>query len=234
MALQVDTDHVVPVGLLHVEAHLVPEDAGVVDQDVQAAEGVDGLVDQRLGPLPGADVGGVDRRVAAAGLDQLDDLLGGVLVAPLALQGGADVVDDHLGALGGQQQGLLPSDTPTRAGDDGYLAVEQSHGWPPVPDPGAVRLRRSLIGAPVRSPCRREGAVERGRTPADTARGRWFTTTAPRNPGSIAETHHSRQGSRRGGSPGPRRGGRWEPLRGAGPARGDGRFGRRSTVEEGA
>ena len=71
---------------------------------------------------------GVDGGVAAAGPDELHDLLGGVLVAALALEGGADVVDDDLGALGGQQEGLLTSDPPACAGDDGDLAVEHSHG----------------------------------------------------------------------------------------------------------
>ena len=52
VALQVDPDDVVPVRLVHVEAHLVPQDAGVVDQDVELAEGVDGLLDQLLRPLP--------------------------------------------------------------------------------------------------------------------------------------------------------------------------------------
>ena len=60
-------------------------------------------------------------------LDELDDLFGRVLVAALALDGGADVVDDDLGPLGGQQQGLLASDSPSCAGDDGDLAVEHSH-----------------------------------------------------------------------------------------------------------
>jgi hypothetical protein len=100
----------------------------MLDQDVQLAEGVDRLVDQGLGPFPRAHIGGVDRPVAAAGLDQLDHLFGRVLVAPLALDGGAHVVDDDLGPFRRQQQGLLPSDAPTCAGDDGYLAVEQSHG----------------------------------------------------------------------------------------------------------
>ena len=43
VALQVDPDDVVPVGLVHVERHLVPEDAGVVDEDVELAPGVDRL-----------------------------------------------------------------------------------------------------------------------------------------------------------------------------------------------
>ena len=51
VTLQVDPDHVVPVGLLHVEAHLVPEDPGVVHEDVELSPGVDGLLDEGLGAL---------------------------------------------------------------------------------------------------------------------------------------------------------------------------------------
>ena len=67
VALQVDADDIVPVGLLHVEGHLVPQDAGVVDQDVEPAEGVDGLVDDVLAAFPRADVVAVDRGLAADG-----------------------------------------------------------------------------------------------------------------------------------------------------------------------
>ena len=166
MALQVDPDDVVPVRLVHVEAHLVPQDAGVVDQDVELAEGVDGLVDEVLGPLPRADVGGVDGAVAAARLDELDDLFGRVLVAAFALEGGPDVVDDDLGALGGQQQGLLASDASSCAGDDGHLAVEHSHGVLLYLVPAAVarvfgrcRTARARKALAARGPRRNRPAV---------------------------------------------------------------------------
>ncbi len=60
-------------------------------------------------------------------LNQFDDLLGGVPVAALTLQGSADVVDDDLGALGCQEDGLLSADPPSCAGDDGHLPVEHPH-----------------------------------------------------------------------------------------------------------
>jgi hypothetical protein len=46
VALQMHVDDQVPVVFVHVEAHLVLQDSGVVDEDVQVSEGVDGLFDQ--------------------------------------------------------------------------------------------------------------------------------------------------------------------------------------------
>ena len=129
VALEVDPDHVVPVGLVHVEGHLVAQDPGVVDQDVERAEGVDGLVDDVLAAGPRADVVAVDGRVAALLLDQRHHFLGRVRVLrALAVQAGADVVDDDPCALAGEDQCLFASDASSCAGDDRHLAVEQSHG----------------------------------------------------------------------------------------------------------
>ena len=63
VALQVDPDDVVPVGLVHVEAHLVPEDAGVVDQDVELAPGVDGLATRVSAPVHELTSSAVERRL---------------------------------------------------------------------------------------------------------------------------------------------------------------------------
>ena len=74
-ALQVHLDDGVPLGLAHVGQHAVAQDAGVVDQHVEAAVGVDGLGDDALGAAPVADVVGVGHRLAAGGDDLVDDLL---------------------------------------------------------------------------------------------------------------------------------------------------------------
>ena len=48
-ALEVDLDDGVPLGLGHVDEHAVAQDAGVVDEHVEPAEGLDGGADQLLG-----------------------------------------------------------------------------------------------------------------------------------------------------------------------------------------
>ena len=103
VALQVDTDDVVPCRLLHAERHLVAQDPGVVDDDVEGAVALDGLVDEVLRTVPGADVVAVDCRGATVGGDRVDDLLSRRDVAALASEGAADVVDDDRCPLTGQQ-----------------------------------------------------------------------------------------------------------------------------------
>jgi len=57
------------------------QDACVVDDDVEASEGIDGLGDEMVGAVPGADFVGVGDRLAAGGLDLVHNLLGGTPVA---------------------------------------------------------------------------------------------------------------------------------------------------------
>ena len=102
MTLQVDPDDVVPVGLVHVERHLVPEDAGVVDEDVELAPCVDRLLDQVLGAGPGAHVVGVQGGLAAGRVMSSTVCWAGWTSAPAPSRSAPDVVHDHLGAFGGQ------------------------------------------------------------------------------------------------------------------------------------
>ena len=121
VALEVDVDDDVPLLLGHRHEHAVAEDAGVVDEHVEAPEGVDRGADQRLAAVPVGDV--VVRRdgLAAGGADLGGRLLGDV----------AEVVDDDLGALGGEQQGVLAPEPAAGAGDDRDPAVECPHGAAP-------------------------------------------------------------------------------------------------------
>ncbi len=76
VALEVDGDDGVPLLLGHVHEHPVAEDPGVVDEDVEAAELVDRLLDHATGAREVGDVLAVRDRLAAGGADLLDDLLG--------------------------------------------------------------------------------------------------------------------------------------------------------------
>ena len=134
MTLEVDVDDQVPFLFGHVEAHLVPQDPGVVDEHVEPAELVDRLRDQRLTAVPARDVVEVRGRLPAGGDDLVDHLLGRTLVGALAARLAAEIVDDDRGALGGEEQRLRPPDPATRTRDDRDLAVELTHWTPLVPN----------------------------------------------------------------------------------------------------
>ena len=156
VALHVDLDDRVPLLLGHVDEHPVAQDAGVVDQHVEVAEGLDGAVDEALAALPVGDVVAVGDGLAAHGLDLLDDLLRGGQVGPGAVLGAAEVVDHDLGALRREQQRVLAADPAPGSGDDGDAAVKRSHGrrrlgrCRPAP-PLTARRRRGRSGAPAGS-----------------------------------------------------------------------------------
>ena len=120
-------DDIVPLGLAHVDEHPVAEDPGVVDEDVQVAEGVDGRVDQLLGPLPVGDVVAVRHRLATPGRDLGDDFVGRAVVRAGAVVGAATVVDDDLGSFGGEQKGVLATDAAPGSRDDRDASLECSH-----------------------------------------------------------------------------------------------------------
>ena len=132
-ALEVHADHRVPVLLAHVEDHPVAQDAGVVDDDVELAEGVEGALDDALGALEVGDALAVGDGLAAHLLDLVDHLLGRAVVgAAGAVEVRAEVVDDDLGAVLGHQQRLFAADAAARAGDDRNLPFEQTcHVMPP-------------------------------------------------------------------------------------------------------
>ena len=127
VALEVHRDDGVPVGLVHVEDHLVAEDAGVVDDDVEPAERLDRLVDHRPRAGERRDVAGVGDRLTAPATDHVDDGLGDGLVGALTARRAAEVVDDDLGPGIGQLHRVPAPDAVPSASDDGHLAIEDSH-----------------------------------------------------------------------------------------------------------
>ena len=108
----------VPLLLGHREQHPVAEDAGVVDEDVETAEGVDRLLDEARGAVPAADVVGVGRGLAARGRDLVDDLLRRSRVGARTVTTAAEVVDHDLGAVASEGQRVLASQPTARTRDD--------------------------------------------------------------------------------------------------------------------
>ncbi len=109
MPLEVHPDDGVPLVLGRVDQHPVADEAGVVDQDVQPAEGVDRLPHHGLGLREVGDVGAVGHGLAAECLDLGDHLVGG-RVSFSTGQRDAEVVHHDPGALAGQLERMRPTD----------------------------------------------------------------------------------------------------------------------------
>ena len=84
-------------------------DAGVVEQDVEPAEALDGGADQRLDVVLLGDVGAQEQQPVRVG-DLVDEALAVV---------GVEVADDDAGALGEEAQHRRPADAAGTTGDDG-------------------------------------------------------------------------------------------------------------------
>ena len=109
--------------------HAVAHDAGVVDERVEATEGVDRSGDQRLCTVPIGDIVGARHRPATGGDDLVDHLLGrrGAGVRPVL--GHPDVVDDHGRTLTGELQGMGSTQPAARTGDDHHSSLTDTrHG----------------------------------------------------------------------------------------------------------
>ena len=117
-------DHPVPVGFLGLGKSLVEQDAGVVDQDIGAAEILDGVLEHRLPARDGRDVGTVGDRAAALFLDGVDHLLRHRDVGAGTVAGTAEVVDHDRRALAREQLCVGLTEPAARTGDDRDLAVE--------------------------------------------------------------------------------------------------------------
>ena len=132
-ALEICRENPIPVGFRHLNDAAELGNAHVVVKHVDAAIGGRARLNHCFGISGVTDVGAVCHRLAAIALDDVGDLFGGPLVCSLTADRAAQVVDDDLGALLGQLERLAPADAVPRPGDDGHLAVEQTHPLdPPV------------------------------------------------------------------------------------------------------
>src|SRR5205807_7112677 len=112
-----------PAGLVPVVRD-VP-DAGVVVEDVQAAEGVGRVPDQVFALGLVGHVRPLEGGPAGVPFDVFDRCVATLLV---------DVGDHHAGALAGEEERRRPTLPAARTGDDGHLAFEtRAQVWPPSP-----------------------------------------------------------------------------------------------------
>lgn len=105
---EVDVEDGVPQAVVHVVEGLVTEDTGVVDDDVNAAKGVDGTLDDGVAVLGRSlDTNGL----AASSLDLVDNVVGV-----------DEIVDDEGGTSLGESQGVGAANTGASTGDEDDLA----------------------------------------------------------------------------------------------------------------
>ena len=91
----------------HVEEEAVAHDAGVVHDAIDAAERIDRCLHDPGRAVGFSDAVGAGDGLAAGRLDFRDDLLGR---ARLAVLPGTHVVDDDLGAIGGEGEREIAPD----------------------------------------------------------------------------------------------------------------------------
>ena len=108
-AEQMHMQHRAHVLLGHADQCARPQDAGVVDQDVDAAEMVQCQLHHGLGVGPAAHVAGIGNGMAP-GRDDFPRHGGGCSrVRSLAVHRATIIVDHHPGAKPGQGQRVLPA-----------------------------------------------------------------------------------------------------------------------------
>ena len=116
-------DYAVPLGLFHVHEHAVAEDPCVVDEDVEAAEAVDRLLDHPLRAGEVRDVLAVRNRRAAECLDFAHHVMGGALIRALTGDRGAEVIHDDPRPFRGEAARRGEPLSPSGSGDQRNAAL---------------------------------------------------------------------------------------------------------------
>ncbi|MCY1424535.1 hypothetical protein D9M71_402850 [compost metagenome] len=111
---QVAVDDGVPLLFGHLLDHVIPGETGVVDDDVDAAEGVQGGLHATVAEVGGGHVTDAGDCIAAEGADFRDHFIGRSLV---------EVVDHDLGAFFGKFQRDGAADAAAGTGNDGDFAL---------------------------------------------------------------------------------------------------------------
>jgi hypothetical protein len=107
----------------HVRDRTIAHDAGIVHQDVDAAEAIHrGLDDVRRALEVGNGVV-VRNGFTADGFDLFHDLGGRIFLAAATIDGTANVIDDDLGTFARQRDGDAATDAAARTGYDCNFAL---------------------------------------------------------------------------------------------------------------
>ena len=116
-------EHGTKVSKLHFGEALVPQNTGVVDQDVDPAPLGHGLFDHVGDLVHVGNVGGVGHGFTPRGFYFPDDSQCRLTVLALTVDRASQVIDHHTGTSTGQLDGVTAPQTATCTRNYGYLAV---------------------------------------------------------------------------------------------------------------
>src|SRR5690606_12201539 len=125
--VEIGAQHALPVAFGGLVERAHADDAGIVDDDVEAPEDVHGLLDHGPARRSFGDAERIGDGLAAFGANGLDHHIGGLGRFAVPGDGNAQIVDDDARAEPRHVPADGAADAAAPAGDDGDLALES--GW---------------------------------------------------------------------------------------------------------
>src|SRR5947209_11968279 len=107
----------IPLLLGHIDEHAVPQNAGIIYEDIKSAELFDRRVNKILSSMPIRYVVVIRHSRPPGRLNLRDHRLRQVPAVPAAVHRRADIVDNDYCALRGELESLLPSNALPSASD---------------------------------------------------------------------------------------------------------------------
>ena len=127
MAAQMDMHRCIPFLERRGHEHPVADDAGIVDDDMQVAKGIQCCIDDPLRAIPIGDVFIIRDRLAARRLDLFHHRICGRCVTAFALKRSADIIDDDICTFRAKGKRIGPAQSACGAGDDHRSSFTNTH-----------------------------------------------------------------------------------------------------------
>jgi hypothetical protein len=123
----VHRDHVIPILLTHAIDDVIPEDAGVVDDDVKVAEVLNGRVHEAPSPLETRHVVGACDGLTPDSCYFVDNELSRGRIISCSIRRNPNVVDDDLRTMRCKLERMLATQASACPRYDRYSTLAQQH-----------------------------------------------------------------------------------------------------------
>src|SRR5260370_20687710 len=138
VALEMDSDHLVPFFFAHVEDHSISQDAGHVDEDIQLAEFPNRVINDALSAAYSRDIHSVGNRDSAAGLNLRRYFIRRRRGFFFAVHRHSKIIHHDCGAMNRHRFCDGATDSAPAPGYHCYFTVEDSHVEPPIASDASV------------------------------------------------------------------------------------------------